>query len=102
MAIDAVIVNVKEDKTNGDLILILGSRVYKNGVGKISVSIKGRHTLRVKNYTYMPKVGQFIWGGADTARLVDNVPNSRRQEYHRTITGALIEAAAPSREDGAT
>lgn len=89
MALDAVIVNVEDD--GEDLLLILGSRLYKDGAGKWGSSIPGQTVLRIKNATYRPLAGQFIWGGADTARTVDNVPGSKKQEYKRHFMGYLIE-----------
>jgi hypothetical protein len=90
MAIDAVVMNVKE--ANGDLILILGPRIYQDASGKWGVSNPGRPLVRVKDFTYRPKIGQFIWGGSDTCRLEDNVPESKKQEYRRTVHGYLVEA----------
>jgi hypothetical protein len=92
VAIDAVIVNVKDDKANGDLLLILGPRIYKDAAGKWGSSNPGQPVLRVRNATYRPIVGQHIWGGADTARTVDNIPGAKKQEYKRTFAGYLIEA----------
>lgn len=90
MAIDAVIVNVKED--GSDLLLTLGKRLYKDGAGHWDASIPGQPTLRIVQATYRPLIGQHIWGGADTARTVDNVPGSKRQEYRRMASGALRES----------
>lgn len=89
MAIDAVIIAVKQD--NNDLILTLGKRIYKDGGGKWGSSIPGQPELRILNFTYRPLIGQFIWGGSDTARAVANVPNSQAQEYRRLASGALRE-----------
>jgi hypothetical protein len=91
VAIDAVIINVKEDKANGDLILILGARLYRDANGLIAKSIPGQTVVRIKKFTYKPIVGQHIWGGADTARLIANVPFSLAQEYKRLSSGALTE-----------
>ncbi len=90
MAIDAVIVKVIED--HDDLILVLGPRVYQTGGGKWGTSFAGQPEVRVKNYTYMPVVGQHIWGGADTARTEANIPKAKRQEYKRNFAGYLVEA----------
>lgn len=89
MAIDAVITGI--ENKGDDLVIRLGERVYTDAVGKIVKSIPGRERFIIEEFTYTPKIGQYIWGGSDTIRLENNVPGSEKREYSRAMSGVLWE-----------
>lgn len=87
MSIDAIITNVKQE--GKDLILELGPRIAADG----SKSIAGQPRLRIQNFTWQPKIGQAIWGGADGCIIEPAGKVSERRHYKRTAAGYLKEGA---------
>lgn len=82
MSIDAIINKVIPD--GDDLVLDLMAREIDG--------IAGQSKMRIEKFTYIPIMGQAIWGGSDIC-IIEPSSEINEQKYYRRIGYTRLEEA---------